>query len=304
MPVLVLPWRLNRSIPEIRGMWPWKEDDRSEELEARIDELEEELDRCRERFKAEDKRRSELARKKQESEEELNRLRDQLRNLKDTDRDYDKEETTEMAPAGFKPVKNLVRRLSGMESDEKDLVTVYATNLEEIDDFKGLKNSLSGEAISTLKKRNDFIAFTDDQFINHVIATRPFFEPSWTLDTKFDTGELLEFIQAEKHWALVSAGNTRIFHEENGVYQELDPVKSRVDHSHSQGGFSQGRFERKREEQVKEHLERVEERVKELENVKLLGERRHCKQLTGDYLGGFDPQKEPPEVFYNFRVTT
>lgn len=283
-------------------MWPWKDDGREEELEARIEELEEERDRYIQRFEAEKERRSELSRKKQEAEEELNRLKDKLRSRKATGTEKEDESGVEAEKASFENVMELVSRLGDIEAEERDLLTVYGHSLQDIEDLKGLQNSLAKSDYNVLVSRENFVAFLDSGFIKFAVLTRSFFEQGWTLGTGFDTGKFMEAVDEEKTWVLVSAGETRVYRESGGEYEEIETVKTRVDSSHTQGGFSQGRFERKRSEQVEEHLDAVEEVIGDMENVKLLGEESLCKELPGEHLGGFDPNSGPLEAFYNFRV--
>ncbi|MFB6147793.1 MAG: Vms1/Ankzf1 family peptidyl-tRNA hydrolase, partial [Candidatus Nanohaloarchaea archaeon] len=146
-----------------------------------------------------------------------------------------------------------------------------------------------------------FVAFLDPDREPVFLETRPFFDAEWMLDGSFHVSPLMEFIDEQKTWALVSAGETHIYREESGEYEELDVVKSRVDREHSKGGFSQDRFERKREEQVEQHLEEVEKVLQDYGKVYLLGEKRLCEQLPGERLGGFDPNRKKPEVFYSFQ---
>ncbi|MFB6191656.1 MAG: Vms1/Ankzf1 family peptidyl-tRNA hydrolase [Candidatus Nanohaloarchaea archaeon] len=286
-----LPWR--RKIEE--------KEERIEELEQRVEELEQELDSCRERFEAEKERRSELARKKQEAEEELNRLEDRLETRGHEEETLEEEEK-QLESLEFREALRLLQKLATVESPEEDLLTVYSPErVDEVEDFRGLKNAVTPGQLEELEQTESFAAFIDPDRETVVLKTRPFFTDGWTLEDGFDVSPLLEFIEAEKVFALVSAGETSIYRESEGEYEELDRVSSRVDRKHSKGGFSQDRFERKREEQVEQHLDEVEDALEDRENVYLLGDRSLCKELPGEYLGGFDPNLGKPEVFYSFQ---
>ena len=289
---------------------PWKNQelkDRIEELEALLTEKKEEIEKLEEMLEAEKDRRSGLARQKQDAEEELNQLKDRLRNLEEetSDNVEEKTERPEAESLGFENAANMLKKLDSMESPKKDLVTIYSpSEIDDLDDLRGLKNSISKEQYSRIKGLSSFCAFLDQDTGDTILETRPFFDSRFEVEEFFDAEELLEFIRSEKFWALVSAGNTRIFREENGDWKEIESIKSRVDREHSKGGFSQGRFERKREEQIEKHVNQVREKLKEFEeeDLYLLGTQELCEKLPGRYLGGFDPNMKRPDQFYRFQV--
>jgi len=203
-----------------------------------------------------------------------------------------------------KEVKKILGKLSTVESPEKDLVTLYTSGkIKDLPDLKGLKNTLNSKDYSRLSSEKSFIAFMDGELFSAVLKTRPFFKSSWKLSSGFQVDELIDFIESEKYWALVATGETKIFLEEDGEFEEVERVKTRVENQQKKGGFSQGRFERKRDEQLEVHIEKTEEMLEGFEDVKLLGNKKLCKDLPGEYLGGFDSSRNPgPELFYDFRL--
>lgn len=287
---------------------PWNDDNREriEQLEKRIEELEEERDSFRERFEAEKERRSELARKKQEAEEELNRLRDRLESLKDAngaDEEVEGEGIEDVTELSFQGGYRLLQKLDSFESSEKDLVTVFSPgNLEDIEDLKGLRNTLNQQQLQRVQGKESFVALFDPDIYELVLKTRPFFGSGWVLSDEFSVERLLDFIEEKKIWVLVSAGETHVYEEESGNYEEVEVVKSRVNRQHGKGGYSQDRFERKREEQIEQHLDEVEGVLEDKDNIYLLGGKDLCNELPGERLGGFDPNTSPPEVFYSFQL--
>lgn len=289
---------------------PWKNtelNEKIEELEASIEKKEMEIEKLENMLAAEKERRKKNAREKQEAEEELNRLKDKLRNLK-SEKQEEHKNTTErpgMESASFDRTLSMLEKLDSMESRKKDLVTVYSpSRVEDLDDLRGLKNSISKNQYSRIEGIESFTAFLDQDTGNTVLETRPFLDSRFEVEEFFDVRELLEFIKSEKIWVLVSAGNTRIFREKDGEFEEIKSVKSRVDREHSKGGFSQGRFERKRDEQIEKHIDQVKEKLQDFEedDLYLLGTEKMSEELPGEYLGGFDPNRKKPEQFYRFQV--
>lgn len=288
---------------------PWKStgmEEKVEELEEEIERLEEENQRFRKRFEAEKERRSKLSSEKQAAEEELNRLKDRLRDSGDDEDEKEDEAETEVESIGVGRTKRILEKLGSIESAENDLVTVYSpSKLSDLDDFKGLKNAVDREQFNHLKQKSSFAAFIDPDLSSYIVEAAPFYNQEFQVGEVFAVKELIEFIESEKYWVLVSMGDTRVYREENGDYEEVNRVSSRVDRKHSQGGFSQQRFERKREEQIQQHLEKVSEMLEEYDEGKLflLGEKKHCEDLKGEYLSGFDPNRNKPAQFYGLRLT-
>lgn len=285
---------------------PWSQREKIEELEEEIEKLEEKLEdeeeekeSFRNRFEAEKERRSELASKKQEAEKELKKLKQKNEQKIEESRQEETSKSTQNQ-VSLKKVKRILDKLESVRSPENDLVTVYSPeSLREVSDLKGLKNSVSKEEYRFLKGEG-FAAFVEWDIISLKLKTRPFFSPRWKVDNSFDIGVLKEFIEEEKQWAAVSAGKTQIIKEKSGEIMENEEVSSRVNRKQKKGGFSQGRFERKRDEQIEEHLNQVEEHV--TEETLLVGEERLCKKLPGQYLGGFDEGRGLVNALYGFSL--
>ncbi len=287
---------------------PWKKysnlKEKKEKLEKKVQELEKEKEKYQAQLESEKERRSELSRKKQEAEEQLNRLKDKLENQENTEKDTEEVNETDWERPELQEVKKIIGKLSTVESPEKDLVTLYTPGkIKNLPDLKGLKNTLNSEDYSRLSTEKSFIAFMDGEIFSTVLKTRPFFKSSWKLCRGFQVEEITDFIESEKYWALVTTGETKIFVEEDGEFEEVERVKTRVENQQKKGGFSQGRFERKRDEQLEAHIDKTEELLEEFEEVKLLGNKKLCKDLPGEYLGGFDSSRSPgPKLFYDFRL--
>jgi len=281
---------------------PWSNEDEIEELEKKVEKLEEERGSFEKRFEAEQERRRKLSKQKQDAERQVNRLKDKIRSLEKTEEKEEKEQAQKFRQISFDEGYRMLQKLGALKSDRKDLVTVYSPDkLDGFHDMKSLKNSATKKQYTKIKDENCFAAFLDQDTVNTILKTAPFFQEELVIDKEFCTEKLLEFIEKEKHWVLVSAGETNIYREEKGQTEEIDRIKSRVNRKHSSGGFSQDRFERKRLEQIDNHIEQVREELSSLEEVYLLGEKELCEELPGEYLGGFDPNKSKPEQFYRFQ---
>lgn len=270
------------------------------EKEEELEEASEEVEKFRKRFEAEKERRSELSRKKQEAEKELKKARQRLEQEGESQKSSEEKKDRSSRRLSFRQAFKGLKKLSSISSDDEDLVTVYGD--EDQMDLKALKNSISREEFRHLE--NGHIVFSDGDFLRLKLETRPFFKNSWSTGESFETEPLRDFIDKEKVWILASMGSTEIFREASGEFELIDSVKSRVDRKQKKGGFSQGRFERKRDEQIQNHADAVNKKLEEVDGEKfVLGDKRLCEDLNAEYLGGFDSSREAsPNVFYNFRV--
>jgi hypothetical protein len=292
-----LPWQLKSELEE--------KEQKIEELENSIEELEEQKNSWKDRFEAEKERRSKLSREKQDAEEERNRLREKLDTETGQEETERVEDSGEFKDLSFNEARQVLHRISSMNSSDDELVTVYSPGkVEDVSDLRTLKNSVSKKQYSVLEDNNSFAAFSDPVLGVFMLKMKPFFSDRVSVSDSFMVQDLLDFIGKKKYWCLVSAGETEIFREENGEYEQVERVKNRVNSEHKKGGFSQGRFERKREEQIDQHVEQVQEALEGYEEVFLIGEKKLCKKLEGEYLGGFDPNRKKPGQFYGFRFQT
>jgi hypothetical protein len=286
-----LPWNSKEKIKRL--------EDKIEELKQEIEELEEEKESYRKRFEAEKDRRSELSRKKQEAEKKLKELEQkQGGETEEEDEKHSVEASGEGIP--LQRTKKILSKLDSYSSPEEDFITVRSPgSLEDVSDLKGLKNSVSREEYEFLSGRG-FVAFIEPDLVRVKLKSRSYFSGSWEVSDSFEVSELQEFISEEKQWAAVSAGETRIVVERDGEIVEKEEISSRVEKQQKKGGFSQGRFERKRDEQIEEHVKQVEEKISE--DTLLVGEERLCKKLSGKYLGGFDSRKNLVDALYGFQL--
>lgn len=284
--------------------WNRKNKERINELEDKIEKLETEKQKLENQYEAEKDRRSKLSRKKQEAEEKANRLRDKVQGLKGEKEEVKDEQTEGLESISFEQGYRLLKKISTVQDEKQELVTVYCPGkFESFDRSKDLKNSVGKNSFNELSSRKSFAAFMDEDLGNWLFESRPFFGEKMVISENFDVQEFLQFIEGEKFWVLLSAGDTKIFREESGEFEEVEHLKSRIEKQHSKGGFSQGRFERKREEQISQYMDEVKEFVEGLEGeVFLLGDQRFCEEVPGKRLGGFDPNRSRPEQFYGFRL--
>ena len=227
-------------------------------LKERIEELEEEKYHLEQERDAEAERRADAATKRQRAEERVNRLEDKVTELQDrVDRlqsgDADHTYRTERQLRGER-LSELLDRLDALHTEPEGLLTAYVTDGHDLPDAV---REAFGDRTPLVSRAAPCLALTDDfglfgACLSVPLEPDPFAE--WADEARFDrtwfqpTDEYtLALVRSDLFAMGVYEGRTRTaFH---GFDSDL---KSQ----HSKGGFSQSRFERLRDEQIANHIER------------------------------------------------
>ncbi|MXV63630.1 hypothetical protein GS429_16500 [Natronorubrum sp. JWXQ-INN-674] len=238
-------------------------------LKERIDELEEENERLQNRYEAESERRSEAATARQDAEEELNRLEDRIAQLEGELERVTEDETglefRRREQLRGSRLAEVFDRLTSVRTEPEGALTAV---IDEDDGVDTLQTELDGDLEGVLDSR---IALVDDAApcvlcVDDAGLVAATLDPPAVPDR--DATEAIAWndrFSLEREWFLptgryaLALVRTDLF--ALGVYEGDDRVdyrgfESDVKGSHSKGGFSQARFERIRDDQIDDHLER------------------------------------------------
>ncbi len=171
-----------------------------------------------------------------------------------------KPEGTKLSPREF---ERLIKRLLILRSPEDDLLTAYISN------HAAMPSGLPPEAeklIGALGSGRGWAVLHCPQLFT-LILKPPFSLTESTLSVGgvFQLEPLREMMETPVLVISAHAGDTFLgisLNKEGFEAEEL--VESQVKEKHSKGGWSQKRFERLREEDIKNHIEGVMERLAEL----------------------------------------
>lgn len=263
-------------------------------LKARIDELEEENERLRERYEAESERRADAATARQEAEEQQNRLEDRIAQLEG---ELERVEADDGGPTVRRRVDLRGARLEDVLDRLRSIRTAPEGALTASigDELPGsVREDLSDvldERLALLEDAAPCLCCVDDAGLVSVALdspVHPSLEPTW--DDRFDL-EREWFLPTGRHaLALVRADLFAL-----GVYEDDERVDYRgfdsdVKGNHSKGGFSQARFERIRDDQIDDHLERCREALAERDADRLyvVGQRGVVDALVEE--AGIEPE--------------
>jgi peptide subunit release factor 1 (eRF1) len=244
-----------------------------EPLKERIADLEEELHHTERELEAERERRTEAVTDRQRADERVNRLEDRVAELED--RVADADEGTDLAFRREESLRGrrleaVLGRLESVESDPEGLLSAYVDG--EVPDH--VVETL-GDRTPLVRRAEPCLVYADDAGLLSValdppVAPEPFLD--WA-----DT------FRVERSWFEPSGrhavGLVRADVFAMGVYEDGERVSfegftSDVMGEHSKGGFSQARFERIRDGQIDDHLEKCRDALASVDApLYLTGER-------------------------------
>jgi peptide subunit release factor 1 (eRF1) len=222
------------------------------ELKTRIEELEEEKRHLKRRAEAEEERRSEAAKKRQEAEAEVNRLEDRIEGLEERVERLSAEDDIEV---GFRRREEILDRLQSFETGPEGALTAMVTDSvpEAVADVLGHRAALVRRAAPCL------VCVDDAGLVAAALTppTPPAPFATWGESFRLDPSW---FVPIAPVWvALVRSDLFALGVYDGSEVTLVDDIESDVMGSHSKGGFSQARFERRRDQQVDDHLDRARE---------------------------------------------
>ncbi|WP_049981964.1 Vms1/Ankzf1 family peptidyl-tRNA hydrolase [Halolamina rubra] len=271
-------------------------------LKERIAELEAERESLQAQAESAKESRADAVSARQEAEREVNRLEDRVTELEDrldraegdaeTELNYRHEET---ARGGR--IEAVADRLRSVDAGREGALTAFVADdgevPEPVRESLGDRSSLVADAAPCLVCADD--AGLVAAALSLPIEPEPFVEwddgfrvePSWVRPT----GRLC--------FALVRSDTFALGVYEDGERVEFAGFESHVMNEHSKGGFSQDRFERRRDNQIAEHLEEaaetVEEHAADADRVVIVGEKSVLGELRdlADATARVDATGEP-----------
>lgn len=252
-------------------------------LKERIAELETEAERLRERYEAESERRAEAVSERQTAEQRVNRLEDRIAELEDrVERASDG--NRELALRGRETLRGdrataVLDRLASVEAGPEGALTAMVA-----DGLPGAVREAFGDRAPLVDRLAPCVAVTDDAglvsaALSPPVAPEPFtrWDASFALDREW-------FLPTGRYaLALVRSDLFAMGEYEGRERRSIQGFDSEVASTHSKGGFSQRRFERRREEQISSHLERCREAIsdRETERLYVVGESSLLHEFDG-----------------------
>jgi len=275
-------------------------------LKERIEELEAEADRLRKRYEAESERRADAATARQAAEREQNRLEDRIAQL-EGELERQREAAASADEGGLEPrrrdrlrgreLRTVIDRLESFQTGPEGALTVV---LGPGDVPPSTLEDLLGSRVTLLEDDEPWVVCVDDALVMGVALSPPIppgtdanghgaqdagpnpTPPHLEWGDRFDLPTASLLPEGQFTLALLRADLFAM-----GVYDGEEQVsshgfESEVKGSHSKGGFSQGRFERIREGQIADHLDRSRRALEERQSgpCYLVGQRDVVEELA------------------------
>jgi peptide subunit release factor 1 (eRF1) len=285
--------------------------ERVAELESELEAVREERDSLADRLEAESERRSAAVSARQEVEERANRLEDRIAQLEG---ELERVEEDSAGPSfrGQETIRGgrtaaVLDRLDSVDAGEEGALTAVLD-----DDVPLAVREAFGDRSGLIERAAPCVVVTDDAGLVSAALSPPVLpETGVTWARGFDLDREQFLPAGEFALALVRADLFAI-----GEYDGRDRVdfagfESEVKGDHSKGGYSQGRFERRRDDQIEEHLDRCREAIEDraAERLFVVGDRAAIAEFadaataTATVDASGDPKEALESAFRDFWTT-
>ncbi|PSQ23066.1 hypothetical protein BRD04_03700 [Halobacteriales archaeon QS_9_67_17] len=268
------------------------------ELKEQIAELEEEVHHLERERDAESERRSEAVAARQEAEEAVNRLEDRIADLEGqvSDEEHDAREFRRRETLHGQRRDEVLDRLASVETDAEGALTAVVPNGNDLPEQV---RTAFGDRAPLVARAAPCVVYADDADVVSV-ALRPALLP----DARAEWNEAFvvdpSWYQPTGRFALALV-RSDIF--ALGIYdgderESLRGFTTDVMSDHSKGGFSQARFERIRDGQIRDHLDRCHAAIEEAdaERLYVAGESTLFSEFDADATASVDATGAPDEA--------
>lgn len=275
---------------------------RRTELKERIEELEAERDSLADQLSAEQRRRTDAVRERQEAQREVNELEDRVTQLEDELERASSDETTvslhrETTLSGSR-LEEVLSRLGSFRTGPEGALSTFVPDGHDLP--REVREAV-GERAALVSRASPCVVFADDAELVGVclrppVSPDPFAE--WGDSFRIDR----EWFQPRGRYtlALVRSDVFAMGTYEADQRTAFHGFDSDLKSQHSKGGFSQARFERLRDEQIDDHIDRCRSALEEREGDRLfvVGERSVLGEFeeTADETAAVDATGDPEQA--------
>ncbi|WP_440005275.1 Vms1/Ankzf1 family peptidyl-tRNA hydrolase [Halomicrococcus sp. SG-WS-1] len=281
------------------------------ELKEKIADLEEDKRHLERRLEAEGERRAEAATARQEAEEEVNRLEDRVAELEDrVERLQDDE--SDLDYRGVETLRDdrlaaVLDRLASVDAGPEGALTAMVDD-DPSDDVR----EAFGDHAALVARATPCLAATDDAgLVSAALVPPDPPEPFVAWGEGFDVERRWFQPTGEFALALVRSDLFALGEYDGRERTAFSGFESDVKGDHSKGGFSQGRFERRRDAQIDEHVEKCREAIeaRDADRLYVVGQRTLLSEFreeatrTRPVDATGDPRAALDDAFHEFWTT-
>lgn len=237
------------------------------ELRRRLEKTETKLEAAEAQRDKAEKRRKKAASEKQEAQHRVNLLEDRVAGL-ESELAHLKEREGSDGGEGFSRVvtvdmEHLLERLGSYSARSDDLVTLVSPDLSTED----VLDDLDGDLAAAKRFEQEGVLYHDEAGVLSCVVKPPTLrtDPAIRYGDRFDTDPVdLTELRRNHVLCFVRSDESAVARFRDGELEEFRHLSADVKSKHTKGGFSQKRFERLREEQVKKHVEDTRRATRDL----------------------------------------
>jgi len=218
-----------------------------QQLSDQQESFEEEKERLQKKLEKTEERASNAAAAKQKAEKELNKAKDRIRSLEDLldQDDADQATTSETTSVSLPTVISLLDNIDRLEFKSAHATSLYIPQSE---------NWFEPPAA----------VFTDPHLLRIGLLSPLPLRSKTHRASSFDIQPLLDTINQRFCLIHCSAGGSGAAIIEDQDIQDATVVPSAIKSKHTKGGYSQDRFQRLRDDQIHEHVDKLVDAVQPL----------------------------------------
>lgn len=281
------------------------------DLKRRIEALAEEKERLQRRLDSAEESRAEAVSGRQRAEERVNRLEDRVTELDDRVERLQGDEA-DLEFRGRETLRGerldeVLARLRSVETGPEGALTamVEASPPATVSDAFGDRAAL-------IRRATPCLALTDDAGLVSVALAPPRAPDAFAAwDDRFRLEDAWFRPTGRLTFALVRSDLFALGEYDGRKLADAETFETDVKSSHSKGGFSQSRFERRREQQIDEHLDACRDAIAERdpETLVLVGDSEAVGELadladeTATVDASGDPDAALTAAFHEFWST-
>lgn len=244
---------------------PSEEEKELEKLRAELEEKNQKLEKLEKEAGKERRRAKEAVTEKQQTDKELKEARHKIESLEDRIKNLEEEEKGGSRNKKVKfltrsELTSLIEELGSLSADSEGLKTHFVVYFDSIADDKVVQVLRGTDSQTGYVHLQDQFKVIDCVLIPPLPVDEEFYR-----DNKFHLEKIREDLESDVKIGFLSvhAGESAVGMLEGNEFSNFNIVKTGVGNKHSKGGFSQGRFERGRDEQIQKHLKEVVNSIEE-----------------------------------------
>ena len=253
-----------------------KLDNQMEMLQSHIVELEIDVKRLQTQFDKKEHILKRAVSAKQEVESELNEANIKIKTLIHERNVMKNELSGDIRFKGIETVSSsklpaYLSQIGSLKSDRESLVTAYVKQGQSLSDLKSSENILeyidenSRHLLDKIGSKTGYVLFYDTarMVCEAVTPTFAVNNSMWKFGKSFDVEKMgMENKDLGVCVVIVHAGESFVgFAPDKNGFETHKIIRTNVKSKHTKGGFSQGRFEKLRDEDIAHHMEKVQKAV-------------------------------------------